>query len=513
MALFKINEDTIQHTRKKYNLDEAFIPKSKGMKEMEKCLHEIRTPYLVDYNSLQFYIKRIRSADDAIQDNPNLIKFCKLMEKEFVFESMSLVILRSDEMNALTLPVSKSVDKFKEQKMLDSTGMRYLKEARVNITVMITDSLLFNDKFTDAEILSILLHEIGHNFSQSGIKYLEYIRMGRHCIDFIVAMRILLNKDIGTLLQASVNGGIDRGEGIETRRRFSNYVDDFGNIMGTRIPSQFAFVYRVAFAFYTALIVPIVSSDIFKSSINKFVRAEDIASKASKKSWDITLSLIATVYGIKLKVAEFEDCLNSFKYILTRGFINSNLISNSINKYMYNLLQFDLFVDESFADKYVALNGYGPEYVMAMSKIQKESYRFGFGKDFLDKVPIVGEIFALNYILTRGLVSLLSGDPHPLAESRIKSQLDILEADLKDTSLNPKTRAALKDEIERTKESIKRYNMVLQKDKVENKSHYISNLVAFENCFSRIMPDGDIREWLFKKIYTNERILKNLKGK
>ena len=180
---------------------------------------------------------------------------------------------------------------------------------------------------------------------------------------------------------------------------------------------------------------------------------------------------------------------------------------------MYNLLQFDLFVDESFADKYVALNGYGPEYVMAMSKIQRESYRFGFGKDFLDKVPIVGEIFALNYILTRGVVNLLSGDPHPLIESRIKSQLDILETDLKDTSLNPKTRAALKDEIDRTRESIKRYNMVLQKDKVENKSHYISNLVAFENCFSRIMPDGDIREWLFKTIYTNERILKNLKGK
>lgn len=513
MALFKINEDSIQHTRKKYNLDEAFVPKSKGMKEMEKCLHEIRTPYLVDYNSLQFYIKRIRSADDAIQDNPNLIKFCKLMEKEFVFESMSLVILRSDEMNALTLPVSKSVDKFKEQKMLDSTGMRYLKEAKVNITVMISDSLLFNDKFTDAEILSILLHEIGHNFSQSGIKYLEYIRMGRHCIDFIVAMRILFNKDIGTLLQASVNGGMDRGEWLETKRRFSNYIDDFGNVMGTRIPGQFSFVYRVAFAFFTAVIAPIVSSDIFRSSINKFVRAEDIASKASKKSWDTLLSIIATFYGIKLRVAEFEASLNAFKYILSRGFINTNLISNSINKYMYNLLQFDLFVDESFADKFVALNGYGPEYIVAMSKMQRETYRFGLAKDFLDKVPIVGEIFALNYILTRGVVNLLSGDPHPLIESRIKSQLDILEADLKDTSLNPKTRAALKDEIERTRESIKRYNMVLQKDKVENKSHYISNLVAFENCFSRIMPDGDIREWLFKTIYTNERILKNLKGK
>lgn len=513
MALFKINEDSIQHTRKRYNLDEAFVPKSKGMKEMEQCLHELRTPYLVDYNSVEFFVKRFESAEKAIQDDPNLIKFCKLMEKEFVFESMSLVILRSDKMNALTLPVSKSIDKFKEQKMLDSTGMRYLKEARVNITVMITDSLLFNDKFTDAEILSILLHEIGHNFSQSGIKYLEYIRMGRHCIDFIVAMRILLNKDIGTLLQASVNGGIDRGRELETRRFLSNYIDDLGRVMGTNLPGQFAGAYRIALAFFTAITVPIITSDIARSTINKVFRATDIAAKASKKSWDLILSLLATVYGIRLRISEFEDCLNSFKYILTRGFINSNLISNSINKYMYNLLQFDLFVDESFADKFVALNGYGPEYVMAMSKMQRETYRFGLAKDFLDKVPIVGEIFALNYILTRGVVNLLSGDPHPLIESRIKSQLDILEADLKDTSLNPKTRAALKDEIERTRESIKRYNMVLQKDKVENKSHYISNLVAFENCFSRIMPDGDIREWLFKQIYTNERILKNLKGK
>lgn len=182
---------------------------------------------------------------------------------------MSLVILRSDKMNALTLPVSKSIDKFKEQKMLDSTGMRYLKEARVNITVMITDSLLFNDRFTDAEILSILLHEIGHNFSQSGIKYLEYIRMGRHCIDFIVAMRILLNKDIGTLLQASVNGGIDRGRELETRRFLSNYVDDLGRVMGTNLPGQFAGAYRIALAFFTAITVPIITSDIARSTINK----------------------------------------------------------------------------------------------------------------------------------------------------------------------------------------------------------------------------------------------------
>ena len=512
MALFKINEDTIQHTRKKYNLDEAFVPKSKGMKEMEKCLHVLRMPYLVDYNSIEFFTKRFQSAENAIQDDPNLIKFCKLMEKEFVFESMSLVIVRSDKMNALTLPVSKSIDKFKDQKMLDSTGMRYLKEARVNITVMITDSLLFNDRFTDAEILSILLHEIGHNFSQSGIKYLEYIRMGRHCIDFIVAMRILLNKDIGMLLQASVNGGIDRGRELETRRDLSNYIDTLGNVMGTSIPGQFAGTYRIALAFFTAVTAPIVTSDLFRSAINKVFRADNIAAKASKKSWDLILSVLATVVGIRVRLAEFEEALDAFKYILSSSFIKNELLSKSINKYMYNLLQFDLFIDESFSDKFVALHGYGPEFVMAMGKIQRESYRFGF-TEIVDRVPFAGEIFAINYMISKGIVNLLSGDPHPLIESRIKSQLDILEADLKDTSLNPKTRAALKDEIERTRESIERYNKALKKDSVENKSHYIANLVAFESAFSKVMPAGDIREWLVKKIYTNERILKNLKGK
>lgn len=512
MALFKINEDSIQHTRKRYNLDEAFVPKSKGMKEMEKCLHELRTPYLVDYNSIGFFVKRFESAEKAIQDDPNLIKFCKLMEKEFVFESMSLVILRSDKMNALTLPVSRSIDKFKEQKMLDSTGMRYLKEARVNITVMITDSLLFNDQFTDAEILSILLHEIGHNFSQSGIKYLEYIRMGRYCVDFIVAMRILLNKDIGTLLQASVNGGIDRGRELETRRFLSNYVDELGRVMGTNLPGQFAGAYRIALAFFTAIITPIISSDLFRSTINKVFRANDIAAKASKKSWDLILSILATVYGIKLRITEFEESLLAFKYVMANGFLNSDILSSSINKYMYNLLQFDLFVDESFSDKFVALHGYGPEFVMAISKLNRESYRFGF-TETVDKFPFIGELFAINYMISKGAVELLSGDPHPLIGSRIKSQLDILEADLKDTSLNPKTRAALKDEIDRTRESIERYNMILKKDEVENKSHYVANLVAFESAFSKVMPAGDIREWLVKKIYTNERILKNLKGK
>ena len=75
----------------------------------------------------------------------------------------------------MTYPVSLEFARFANfDDVLDSNGLRYKESAKMNGVSFITDGLLFNAKFTSGQILSIILHEIGHNFSQMAIGILAY---------------------------------------------------------------------------------------------------------------------------------------------------------------------------------------------------------------------------------------------------------------------------------------------------------------------------------------------------
>lgn len=126
--------------------------------KMEKLIHELRSKYTLDgFNS-----KKVNS-------DPIVREIGTLFENIFGFYSFQFSVDHSQLPNAFTCPLSSKIDAWNYKKCVvkSNTGLRFTPVAKVNTMAVITSGLLFNDKFTDREIIAILLHEIGHNFSDS----------------------------------------------------------------------------------------------------------------------------------------------------------------------------------------------------------------------------------------------------------------------------------------------------------------------------------------------------------
>ena len=126
--------------------------------KIEKLIHELRSKYtLKGFNS-----KKINS-------DPIMREIAILFENIFGFYSFQFTVDHTLIPNAYTCPVSSKIDTWNYKKCIvkSNSGLKFTSTARVNTMAVITSGLLFNNKFTDREIVAILLHEIGHNFSDS----------------------------------------------------------------------------------------------------------------------------------------------------------------------------------------------------------------------------------------------------------------------------------------------------------------------------------------------------------
>lgn len=141
-------------------LNEVYIGKKASLLEMEKVIHELRSPYLRKNGN------NYSGAISAVRDK-NLLLLEKLIEEEFGFKNLYLTISNKPYMNAWTHPIDFYLDSSMNMQNLvvtSSKGYRFKPEAKVSTDIAITSKLLFDPSFTDGEILAILLHEIGHNF-------------------------------------------------------------------------------------------------------------------------------------------------------------------------------------------------------------------------------------------------------------------------------------------------------------------------------------------------------------
>lgn len=125
--------------------------------KMELLIHQLREKYMNGTNV------------NKINTDPLIREISILFEEIFGFYSFQLSIEQSQQYNAYTAPLSSKIDVWNYKKCVvrDNQGLRFTPIARVNTAAVITSGLLLDNNFTDREILAILLHEIGHNFSDS----------------------------------------------------------------------------------------------------------------------------------------------------------------------------------------------------------------------------------------------------------------------------------------------------------------------------------------------------------
>ena len=395
--------------------DEAYFGKTKEFKQMEECIQSLKDEYQDSLLHL-----------GNIENNSNWQKLRKLLEDKFGFYSLSLILKRDSLPNACTYPVSCTIDgaaQMSKYAVVDK-GLKYNKNCKCCTLVYVTDTLFFNEKLTSAEVLSVLLHEIGHNFDEVCYKHLCAFNV----IDSIFyAIFVLINNPLH-FYEAFLmfTGG---------RRIYSQFMN---SIQGCMLWVFFDFIGNL-------VSIPIgIAYKIFLPIIKPILYG------------------ISTVYNI-------IDPLTPF------------------------IMACDGYQKEQFADKFVAIHGYGPEYASAMGKLEDEINNLGITWG-INRVPIIAHFYQALAVAT-SFLGKSRLDPHPDYAARMMAIMNVIETDLdKDKSIDAKTKQQAKKDIARIRQNVKDY---LDDAKDEN-SFGDDVQKAYQRWLLNMYPDkGDIRSSLY----------------
>lgn len=141
-------------TYSNYNqpINEAYYGKVKPLRDAERILGIFRKKYFG-------LTKHVNSANS----DPLLYEFCEILRKQFGFKRLIITINSSILANAGTYGGG-WITCEKAKIIKTKNGFKY--DGTVNMLMLIYTQLIFNEEITDEEIMAVILHEIGHNFSQ-----------------------------------------------------------------------------------------------------------------------------------------------------------------------------------------------------------------------------------------------------------------------------------------------------------------------------------------------------------
>lgn len=395
--------------------DEAYFGKTKEFKQMEDCIQKLKDEYQDSVLHL-----------GNIENTHEWKKLRELLEDKFGFYSLSLILKRDSLPNACTYPVSCTIDgaaQMSKYAVVDK-GLKYNKNCKCCTLVYVTDTLFFNEKLSSAEVLSVLLHEIGHNFDEVCYKHLCAFNV----IDSIFYAVFVLINNPWHFYEAFLmfTGG---------RRIYSQFMN---SIQGCMLWVFFDFIGNL-------VSIPVgIAYKIFLPIIKPIIYG------------------ISTIYNIIDPLAPF-------------------------------ILACDGYQKEQFADKFVAIHGYGPEYASAMGKLEDEINNLGITWG-INRIPIIAHFYQALAVAT-SFLGKSRLDPHPDYAARMMAIMNVIETDLdKDKSIDAKTKQQAKKDIIRIRQNIKDY---LDDAKDEN-SFGDDVQKAYQRWLLNMYPGkGDIRSSLY----------------
>lgn len=358
-------------------VNEAYFGKAPKLVEMEKCIKAIRSKFGTG-NSLIGGT----GLGGAVEQSVEWKKLRGLIEEQFGFYSVSLILLRSPELNACTYPVTWTFDGSIEANkylIVKKDGMRYTKDAQFCTIICITEGLLFDPEFTEGEIIGVLLHEIGHNFDATIYKHVGSFVFMQLVLQFMYSIQGL--DPVAFLTAITATTGV--------RRSVSTKLND---VMDTQIWAIYDTVNWI-------LGVPItIIKKLFAPILKMFAYGS------------------AAVVGVWNSLATFG--LTSW-IMLASGYSSEN-----------------------FADKFAGMHGYGYEQITALKKMETST----LGTEFIvEKIPLIGHVYGLYFVAAgmlaafgephpvfsarvKSIVGVISSD---LKDNRIdKKTRDMIKKDL-----------------------------------------------------------------------------------
>jgi len=147
------------------------------------------------------------------------------------------------------------------------------------------------------------------------------------------------------------------------------------------------------------------------------------------------------------------------------------------------------YTNEKIADNFATVYGYGPELSTALSKFERKSGIVT--TDFVNEIPVIGDILEFNTLPAEIILSAF--DEHPIWVERSEDQIRLLEAELKKSSLDPKMKKVINDNIAEIKKAQDKY--MSMHDDIHNATIYKRMWYSF--IFD--VADGDFKHNVFGK--------------
>lgn len=411
-------------------LDEAYVGKTKELKKMEFLIDKIRKKYIPILGGSGFYgISTMFNT--KIEGSEEWQELRKCFEDTFGFYSVSLILDSTSELpNAYTVPVNIALDANVRAPFaleVNGKGIKYDKKQKFCTIIVVYSSLFFSQRLSSAEVLAVLLHEVGHNFNTAvlpafmptPILLLACISQNiEHMSPIAVVKLILYIFTPGRMLYNSVQEYVQKNPSLLLCKKL--FVGAF---------QLFSYI----------------NSLVYK-----------IASPIAKLSNIRMISLFLRV-----------------PHILAMKIVSANVFS---------------YHQETFSDSFATLMGYGPELQSALVKMD-DVIDEGVNTDkAFKRIPFIGHWLGLNEYMWDHFASMIDG--HPNMNARIKTSISILEKDLEDPRIDKKTKYVIKDDLKKLNKIYDKFNRLddINEEDYPQEMRAAMEKVS-EAIYGRHMPD------------------------
>ena len=397
-------------------INEVYFGKTKELLEIERLIGVMRDKYGIKSidekdNRSKFVFKGDRKYSNS---SPEMIKINRLFEKAFGFDSFALIIIHTELTNAMTMPVSVCIDAPESTHKLQASLTGFKKAGGDKTFVCIMDGIFFNEKLTPAEVLGVILHEVGHNFQTS----ISPVCRGFSYIDRIIRV-IMIPVSIMEIVQSDRKGKV--GDLIS---------------MGVALPTMFNVARKRIIDGYQTLIKD-------QPEVMESIEATNL--------------VITSITG---PIALFKDIKNIVKRLAT-GLIPPVLFFKTLAAHIGDIALSGIDErGEIIADKFAAAYGYGAECQTALHKCRK----MGFGmpsQEFIRKIPILNLYYDLISVPNQILGHII--DCHPTQIYRTKATLDFMKNELSKEDIDPKMKKQIESQIVKLEKNVKDLTDVTEK--------------------------------------------------
>lgn len=391
-------------TQQQHPLNEVYFGKTPGIQKVFKAFCKFRDKYC-DTSKYKKIAQRSPVSVMDFSKDKEYKNLTKELEREFGFEKINLIFIRKDYFNMATLPIIRG--DFTKNLIICQDGYKFSKESHVIGLIFCWKRLFFDENFTNGEMFSILLHEIGHNFQQAIFGDLFSLKDIKNTLDVQRKIIEISNK-------------------VATQDGYKDTIIDqeIDKLIKTDQMTSFS-------KYFTKLLKSIDSigyDDIYEAE------KEDDAS------------------GIKISRFSLIKFMLYFinKYIEAPLVILGMIIEKGVLSMVYWNYHKYHKEGEKFADSFVGMYGFAPEGFSSEAKMHgltsfKNKADTDINKVLVDNIPIVSQLNALLLIPLMDLVYL--ADEHPAGYNRMYSYISQLNIDYNDSRISPETKKLIAKDI------------------------------------------------------------------